>query len=371
MNAVTVSFDVPGLFIRSGLRAANLLMVAALLTGTACGSDDSLSAAGLREAVTRAIPPLEAGMRGSAEKRECFTCHNQAVPVFALLNAKKHGFDVNEENLQRQIQHTLAHLQRGRESYQMGKGQGGQIMTAGYALWTLEDGQHPADELTAAVTHYLLQHQQDQDHWVHRGSRPPSSGSDFTATYVTVRALSHFATQEQQAAWEIRRQNVSAWIQKQPPVDAEDHVFRLRLLKYLEVPDEFRSSAIADLKKLQREDGGWAQTTDRESDAYATATTVSALMEDGDLPPDDTAVARGLAWLLQHQQADGTWHVVTRAVPIQTYFESGFPHGRDQFISMAATAWATLAISQALPDSTPADSAADNVTPDNDAPQRR
>ena len=33
-----------------------------------------------------------------------------------------------------------------------------------------------------------------------------------------------------------------------------------------------------------------------------------------------------------------------RAIPIQPYFDAAFPHGRDQFISAAATNWATQAL---------------------------
>jgi hypothetical protein len=38
---------------------------------------------------------------------------------------------------------------------------------------------------------------------------------------------------------------------------------------------------------------------------------------------------------------DGSWHVRKRALPTQPYFESGFPNGVDQYISAAATNWAT------------------------------
>jgi len=55
-------------------------------------------------------------------------------------------------------------------------------------------------------------------------------------------------------------------------------------------------------------------------------------------------VRRGVEYLLSTQLDDGSWHVVTRAEPIQKYFESGFPHGKDQFISMAASGWTTLAL---------------------------
>jgi N-acyl-D-amino-acid deacylase len=56
---------------------------------------------------------------------------------------------------------------------------------------------------------------------------------------------------------------------------------------------------------------------------------------------------KGVDYLLRTQAADGTWHVQTRAIWLQPYFESGFPYGRDQFISVAGTAWATMALSVA------------------------
>jgi hypothetical protein len=36
--------------------------------------------------------------------------------------------------------------------------------------------------------------------------------------------------------------------------------------------------------------------------------------------------------------------VTSRSTPVQPYFESGFPHGKDQFISIAASNWATMAL---------------------------
>jgi N-acyl-D-amino-acid deacylase len=47
---------------------------------------------------------------------------------------------------------------------------------------------------------------------------------------------------------------------------------------------------------------------------------------------------------MRTQQNDGSWHVRSRAFGFQPYFESGFPHGHDQWISMAATAWSAMAL---------------------------
>jgi hypothetical protein len=55
----------------------------------------------------------------------------------------------------------------------------------------------------------------------------------------------------------------------------------------------------------------------------------------------------------QTQLEDGSWLVHTRSLFTQIYFESGFPHGADQFISSAATHWATQALLLSLPDARP------------------
>jgi hypothetical protein len=85
------------------------------------------------------------------------------------------------------------------------------------------------------------------------------------------------------------------------------------------------------------------------SDAYATGTALVALHEAGGLPASDPVYHRGVRYLLAGQKADGTWLVHSRSKPFQTYFESGFPHGKDQFISLAASAWATTALALVLP----------------------
>jgi len=63
----------------------------------------------------------------------------------------------------------------------------------------------------------------------------------------------------------------------------------------------------------------------------------------------DPAYRRGAGYLLRTQEEDGSWRVVTRSFPFQPYNESGFPHGNDQWISAAGTAWAALALSQDAP----------------------
>lgn len=87
-----------------------------------------------------------------------------------------------------------------------------------------------------------------------------------------------------------------------------------------------------------------------DSDAYATATVLYALRHAGAIDRGDAKWKRAVRFLLDRQFEDGSWFVKSRSKPFQTYFESGFPHGKDQFISTTATSWATLALLQSLPE---------------------
>jgi hypothetical protein len=39
--------------------------------------------------------------------------------------------------------------------------------------------------------------------------------------------------------------------------------------------------------------------------------------------------------------------VTSRSKPFQQYFETGFPHGKDQFISSHASSWAVVSLALA------------------------
>ena len=107
-------------------------------------------------------------------------------------------------------------------------------------------------------------------------------------------------------------------------------------------------SAAKDLLALQRPDGSWGGNPYMKSDAYATAGALVALAESKVIRVDDRSYQRGVEYLLSTQFPDGSWHVRSRAIKFQPYFESGFPFGHDQWISTAATAWAAQAIALSL-----------------------
>ena len=283
-----------------------------------------------------------------AKRKQCFTCHNQALPVLALTTAHARGFAIDSENLRQQLQFTANFLAKNSSNYLKGNGQGGAADTAGYALWTLANGGWTRDATTNAVAEYLLLYQKDLDHWKPSSRRPPTEQSLFTSSHVALRGLKDFGTSEQRDRIEHRFHQVRQWLLKTPAQDTEDRVSRLRALHVVDAPaDEIRRAA-QELLQTQRKDGGWAQLAEMESDAYATGSVLVALHQAGGLATRDPVYVKGLRYLISAQLDDGTWHVKSRSEPFQSYYESGYPHGEDQFISIAAAGWATTALALAV-----------------------
>ncbi len=328
--------------------AASMLLVLAGLSSAAAPSEKEL-----RAALGKALPLIQKGAAGHMAQRTCFACHHQALPLLAVTTARSRGVPIQEEEIGKHLDFIADFLAGNRDNYRQGRGQGGQADTAGYALWTLELGGRPADETTAAVAEYLLQRDQKLDHWKNTSNRPPSEASPFTTSYLALRALQSYGTPEQKERIDQRVQALRGWLARAPGKDTEGRAFRLWAMQRAGLDAKQIEPAARDLLQTQRDDGGWAQLDSLEADAYATGSALVALSQAAGLKPADLAYRRGLRYLLSTQRADGTWYVASRSKPFQKYFESGFPHGKDQWISLAASSWATTALALALPEGEP------------------
>ncbi len=326
------------------MRLQTLICLLAFGVGAAEPSEQAI-----RIAIEKSIPLLEAGTKESIEKRaRCFTCHNQAFPIIALSTARDRGFKIDEANFARQVEFTAKFLKKNKSRYRDGRGQGGQVDTATWAIRTMEHGNWNADETTDAVMEYLIKYQRSLEHWKAPSKRPPTEQSEFTATRGAIRALQIYGKDEQSKRINKRIDQARDWLFENPAGDTEDRTSRLRALSLLGEKKEAQNE-VKVLLSEQRQDGGWAQLPKMKSDAYATATTLAALHQAGGITTTNPAYQRGVQFLLDTQKEDGSWLVVSRSKPFQAYYESGYPHGTNQFISISAASWATTALALTLP----------------------
>src|SRR5207248_8225415 len=138
-----------------------------------------------------------------------------------------------------------------------------------------------------------------------------------------------------------RVERAAKWLEAAEPRTTEDRTMQILGISW--AGRKAPAGRVAQLLSRQHADGGWGQTDNLASDADATGETLWALRECG-TPASDTVYARGVDFLLRTQEDDGSWHVATRALAFQPYFQSGFPHDHDQWISQAGTAMAAIAL---------------------------
>jgi hypothetical protein len=193
---------------------------------------------------------------------------------------------------------------------------------------------------------YLLAKQRPEGRWRGIGaSRAPIQDGDFSRTAMAIRTLASFAIPARKTEIDERIHRAAEWLAAQSPISTEDRVMQLLGLHWAGASSRARETRTRELQAQQRPDGGWAQTSHLASDAYATGQVLYTLRELG-VPATDAGFRRGVDYLLGTQKEDGSWYVKSRAMKIQPYFESGFPYEHDQWISTAATAWATMALSR-------------------------
>ena len=300
-----------------------------------------------RAAIERSLPLLQRADVTFLKKAGCVSCHNNNLAAMAVAAARKKAIAVDEETARKQLQAIASYMESWRERLIQGIGIPGNQDTVSYILLGMAAENYPPDPATDASARYLKSRQVPDGHWRVLGHfRPPLESSDIEVTAVSMRAIQVYAPNAQRAEYEKAVQLAAGWLVKAQPKTNEDRAFRLLGLGWSRASREPIQRAARDLLAQQRPDGGWAQLPWLASDAYATGQALVALKESGALEVTAPAYQRGNHFLMNTQLEDGSWYVKSRAIPLQPYFESDFPHGHDQWISAAATNWAVMALAE-------------------------
>jgi hypothetical protein len=220
--------------------------------------------------------------------------------------------------------------------------------TMSYLLFGLAAERYPADAATDAQAIWLKRRQAPDGHWPVQTIRPPIESNDLEVTAVSMRALQTYCPAASRTDCTAAVSRARRWLETAEANSTEERAFKLLGLSWAGASAGAIHNAGRELLATQRADGGWTQDDDTPlTDAYAAGEALVALRESGAVDSADAAYRKGLEYLLRTQIDDGTWFVETRAVPIQAPFASGFPYGAHQWISAAATGWATTALALA------------------------
>lgn len=277
----------------------------------------------------------------------CVSCHAQNITAVAVSIAREKGIRIDDTAATEQAKATAFGWAGFEQPMLQRQDPPGAVDTIMYGLLAMNADRHPADRITDAMVFNMAAQQHPSGQWESSGiARPPLETGAFARTALSIRGLQLYGPPGRKTEFDNRIARAKAWLIEAPPVTTEDANMRLLGLKWTNAEAAVKD-AMRQVISLQRADGGWAQTPNLPSDAYATGQSLFALNAAG-LPAGDAAYQRGVAWLLKTQLADGSWHVVSRAPTFQPYFQSGFPHDHDQWISAMATGWAVMGLTPAI-----------------------
>jgi hypothetical protein len=312
----------------------------------------------IESAIQRSLPLLQRTDASFTSKSGCVSCHNNSLAAMSVGLARKNGFRVDEQIAAQQVKANVSFLEHQRDTLhqgffaaQAGAEAFGDLFGAGllsYVLVGLDAEHYKADLNTDAVAMYVKSRQMPDGHWATGidDPRPPLCSDYIGQTALSMRTLQLYAPKVDKAEYEKSIQLATAWLAKAEPKTNADRIWRLLGLAWAARDKDATRKASRELLAAQRSDGGWPDLPPMESNAYATGRALFALQTAG-LPVSDPAYQRGVQFLLSTQMEDGSWYIKTRALALQPYFDNGFPHGVDQWISAAGTSWATMALTLA------------------------
>jgi ankyrin repeat protein len=284
-------------------------------------------------------------------KQDCASCHQQYLPMAAVGHARNRSVRLDREAAREQIASLgeltnpfFEHEQTTQTLFHPDPAH-----TFGYHFLGIAAERVPPSTRTDGMVHHLVTVQAPDGRWFNQMPRPPMNSCDVTATALAVHAIKQYGWPGRQEEFADSVERARRWLWSVTADTNEEAVFQLLGLHWAGEPAEQLADLTRALRQRQRKDGGWAQLPNLESDAYATGEVLYALAQTVKVPATDPAWQRGLRFLLERQEDDGTWHVARRAFPFQPTMDSGFPHHRDSWLSAAATSWAVLALTHSLP----------------------
>jgi ribosomal protein S7 len=280
----------------------------------------------IKKAINKSLPLLQTTSHAFLENAGgCQSCHHQDLTAVSLSLVKEKGFQINEASLNEIIDSIQQVIRFRKQALIQNDDPVAIVMSGGYELWALWANDYKSNKHIEMLVKNLMQRQTGEGSWVSPNPRPPLEFYSFSATALMVAAIQYYAPASLKPEAEQRIEKARAWMIRTVPETNEEKVFQILGLKWINGDKNFIQQQSKKLLATQREDGGWSQLTNLESDSYATGQALYALYESGLLKPDEPAYQKAVSFLLKTQFEDGSWKVKSRSIPFVPLFRMDSP----------------------------------------------
>jgi hypothetical protein len=319
----------------------------------------SATAPQVRQTVERSIGYLQAECAAWLNQRKCAACHHVPLPLWAMNEAAKQGYAIDKKFVAETTESLLGSKDKLMASRifpnpadkpdPRPQGRGLNLglpflAVAAQSVPALEAGQKQSLKLIAEE---IVKKQQADGSWEFFATlrRPPINESQTTDAAWIILALTGTTGPDVPESQRVALQKALAWLAAaRLPSNYQDKVLKVLLASRAGKPRAEMQSMIDELFVLQRPDGGWSQTPEMASDAFATGQTLYVLALTGH-QAEQPAIQRAINFLVTTQKPDGSWPMTSRSTP------DGRPGSAKLLtpITCAAGSWATLALARLAP----------------------
>jgi hypothetical protein len=293
-------------------------IVVVVLPGMISAQDQRQKASSVGATIDRGLDFLTKDALAWKSRHNCVSCHHAALVIWSMREAKQRGYAVDGPVL---AELTKWVAESGDGKFGLARPASAPKAASPKAVWfalALGADAKP-DAIAQAGMKRLLKtvksEQTENGSWsTWPETRPPIFGnSDESLTALALLAVLPEAATGDDSAKAVRDKGIKWLTETKTDDDPQSIAMRLVLWKRLGRPAEEWQPLVRRIKERQNADGGWSQTKDMASDAWATGQALFALAHAG-IRPDEPVITRAHAFLIKTQRHDGSWPMTSRPV---------------------------------------------------------
>ncbi len=304
----------------------------------------------IREAVAKSIPVLQLSCNAFIEKKHCSSCHHGTLTSMLVELAKQKGVPVEDSfatNRQMAYDGTIEAICNPNIIRHFINVK----LIAPYMLLGMAAEKIAPDFKTDLAIAFIMSEANPDGSFPGEFLRAPMEVGQVYATVFNLRALQLYSSPALKPKVDQMLANTKMWLENVRPNSMQELAFQLMGLQWCGSGTEIKKEVAGRIMNFQRADGGWAQIPSLRADAYATGVALFALYESGMIQTSDEKCQQAIVFLLKSQESNGVWFVEARSYIIQPFVNTNFPiNDESQFISAAASGWASIALMKSLPD---------------------